>query len=201
MTIGPIGLLPDEVLLEIFSFYLEEAYKADLVDFLEAWRILVHVCHRWRKNVFASPRRLNLQLVCAGRKHVREMLGIWPTLPIVIQDWDLDSDPWSPTCGVDNIMAALEHRDRVCEISLQSVPPFLLKWDSVMMQPFPALTRLYLSKENTPIPVIPDSFLGGSAPRLREIVLEGVPFSALPKLLWSTNDLVQLVLWSILMFR
>jgi hypothetical protein len=199
VAIGPIGLLADEVLLEIFSFYLEEAYKVDSADRLEleAWHILVHVCRRWRRIVFASPRRLNLQLVCANTTPVRQMLDIWPTLPIVVRDWDLDGDLRLDIYDVDNIMAALEHRDRVSQIQLEPVPHILFEWDSVMMESFPVLTHLFLSREHTlfPTPVIPDSFLGGSAPRLRKFALDGVPFPALPKLLLSTNDLVELSLW------
>jgi hypothetical protein len=191
VAVGPIGILPDEVLLEIFGFYLEDAYKADL----EAWHILVHVCHRWRRNVFASPRHLNLQLVCTNTTPTREMLDIWPTLPFVVQDLDLDSDLPLDMYDADNIMAALEHRDRVRQINLESVPLVLFERDSVMMESFPALTHLFLSKEHTSFPVLPDSFLGGSAPRLREFALEGVAFPALPKLLLSTNNLVELSLW------
>jgi hypothetical protein len=41
-------------------------------------------------------------------------------------------------------------------------------------------------------PVISDSFLGGSAPRLRYLGLDSIPFPALPKLLSSATDLVDL---------
>jgi hypothetical protein len=40
--------------------------------------------------------------------------------------------------------------------------------------------------------VLPDSFLGGSATRLQSVILEGIPFPGLPKLLRSSNDLVTL---------
>jgi len=36
-----VGALPDDVLLEIFDFYLERSYPED------AWQMLVHVCKRW----------------------------------------------------------------------------------------------------------------------------------------------------------
>ena len=68
-----IGSIPDDPLLEIFSFYAEESYRLyDPVMFgtikeLEAWHPLVHICRRWRNLVFSSPHRLNLQLVCTGR--------------------------------------------------------------------------------------------------------------------------------------
>lgn len=37
----PIDVLPDDVLLEIFAFYVGEAQE------IEAWQSLVHVCQRW----------------------------------------------------------------------------------------------------------------------------------------------------------
>jgi hypothetical protein len=43
-------------------------------------------------------------------------------------------------------------------------------------------------------PALPDSFLGGSAPRLRTFRLTNIPFPAAPKLLLSASDLVDLKL-------
>jgi hypothetical protein len=42
------------------------------------------------------------------------------------------------------------------------------------------------------MPVIPDSFLDGSAPRLRTSNCHGIPFPGLPKLLLSATHLVNL---------
>jgi len=47
------------------------------------------------------------------------------------------------------------------------------------------------------VPVLPDSFLGGSAPRLRTLSLGRIPFPSIPKLLLSANGLVELDLWDI----
>jgi hypothetical protein len=44
------------------------------------------------------------------------------------------------------------------------------------------------------ISVLPDGFLGGSAPCLKAIYLRGVPFPALPTLLLSTHNLIRLEL-------
>jgi hypothetical protein len=41
-----------------------------------------------------------------------------------------------------------------------------------MQQPFPALTHLCLHPEDVTAPIIPNSFLSGSAPRLRTIYLD-----------------------------
>jgi len=69
-----------------------------------------------------------------------------------------------------------------------------------VQEPFPALTRLSLrSKNGETSPVIPDSFLGGSAPhlRLQSLFLISIPFPGLPKLLLSATQLVHLHLWDI----
>ena len=65
------------------------------------------------------------------------------------------------------------------------------------LKPFPDLTRLVLSSNDEMAPGLPDSFLGGSAPRLRVIWLTGIPFPGIGKLLLSTTDLVTLSLHDI----
>ena len=47
------------------------------------------------------------------------------------------------------------------------------------------------------MPVLPDSFLGGSAPHLRFLGLMSFPFPGIPKLLLSATHLVQIRLWNI----
>jgi hypothetical protein len=187
-----IGTLPDDALLEIFSFYID-VHGAE-----EDWQTLIHVCQRWRSVVFASPRRLNLRIFCSSGTRVREMLHIWPPLPIVIQDWKLWNSPPLATENVDNIVAVFGHRDRVYEIDFDPLPLYLFEWIAPMMQEsFPTLELLTLRFQWGPATALPDSFLGGCAPRLRVLALHGVPFPGLPKLLLSTNNLVELCLWSI----
>jgi len=65
-----------------------------------------------------------------------------------------------------------------------------------MQKPFPELTDLCLLMKDEPVSILPDS-LGGSAPRLRRLSLENIPFPAAQKLLLSANDLVYLSLLSI----
>src|SRR5712675_2255788 len=65
-----------------------------------------------------------------------------------------------------------------------------------MQKPFPELTHLEVLLYGD-VPVLPASFLGGSAPRLRELKLRSIPFPSIPKLLLSANDLVTLSLWDI----
>ena len=188
--------LPDEVLLEIF-FYVtrrQVEYCDSPVDGQrhseDGWRTLVHVCKRWRSVVFSSPRRLDLRLFCTDTRPVKKLLNIWPPLPIYIaagraQEW-----------GVTNLMAALKQHDRVCGIFIFAVPNSLLK-NAEALKPFPALTTLILTSNDEKAPVLPDSFLGGSAPRLQTLYLAGIPFPGIGKLLLSTTDLVTLCLHDI----
>jgi hypothetical protein len=178
-------MLPDLALLELFNFYVSK------VGPIEKWHTLVHVCRRWRNVVFRSPRRLGLQLFCTARKPVRETLDVWPPLPIVIRHG------CHPT---DNIVAALKHADRVCEIRLWPVPSS--QWENVlvaMKQPFPELTDLKLQSkdEDGTAPIVPDSFLGGFAPCLRSLRFERISFPGLPNLLFSATDLVKISLQKI----
>jgi hypothetical protein len=197
-----IGTLPDNALLEIFSFYVEEAYQDSEdpewpdIKQVETWNTLVHVCRRWRYVVFASPCRLNLRVVCTSRRPVSEMLDIWPTLPIIMDDyWELGLYGHQRPHIVENILATLGHRDRICRIRLGNLPlPLLDRFTALMNESFPALTHLRLYPDFELAPDLPDSFLNGSAPHLRSFILEYIPFPALPKLLLSTSSLVELFL-------
>ena len=179
-----IGSLPDNVLLDIFHLYQKMTY-------LE-WHTLVQVCRRWRYIVFASPHRLGLQFRCRATTPVREVLVVWPPMQIIIDD------PEPTHLDGDNIIAALEHPDRVCQINLSHLTSFLLeRLATVMQEPFPVLRHLDLSYYGQTPSVLPDTFLGGFAPRLQSLHLSGIPFPALPKFLLSARGLVSLRLWRV----
>jgi hypothetical protein len=96
-----IDKLPDEVLLDIFSFYLDNDNSAYEPRDTDEWHTLVHVCRRWREVVFASPRRLNLALLCGEKTPVRKMLNIWPAFPMDIQsqlEWFVGSGAGQHHC-------------------------------------------------------------------------------------------------------
>ncbi len=192
--------LPNDTLLEIFSFYVEEAYEScefRKFERIDAWITLVHVCQKWRDLAFASSHRLNLRILCTNGRPAREMLDIWPTLPIVIWYQELDDDrslPRMEAQDADNIISSLGHRDRVSQISLMNLPPSLLdRLAATMQESFPALTYLELEPMDDESTVdLQDSFLGGSAPCLRSLRLHSTRFTTLQKLLLSANDLVDL---------
>ena len=145
--------------------------------------------------MFASPRRLRLRLLCTPERRVKMMLDVWPKLPIVISAHLTESRGTSSTT---NIIGALRQRNRVYQICLRGIPNSLLRRVAATKGPFPALTDLELwSSCEEGAPVLSDSFLAGSAPRLLRLEFWGIPFTGLGKLLLSTGDLVYLHLWDI----
>ena len=94
--------------------------------------------------------------------------------------------------------AAIVHRERVCEIDFFVPSLELQRLAPALQKPFPALIRLSLASECYPTPVLPDGFLGGSAPSLRSLELNKIPLPALPRLLSSATNLVSFSLRNIL---
>ena len=187
----PIDVLPDDVLLDIFDFCANEDVWLTKTD-IQAWQTLVHVCRRWRHVVFGSTHRLNLRLWFTAKTPARDTLDVWPALPLLIEcrgDYTTES--------VDNIIAVLECSDRVSHIDMIIPSSYLERVLPTMMQgPFPELTQFSLelsSDDNSMTTVLPNSFLGGSAPRLRFFVLDYIPFPGLPKLLLSATHLGHLI--------
>ena len=183
-----IDMLPDDILLAIFEFCAEEyAYSKEEIEVW--WQTLVHVCRRWRTLVFESPRHLNLRLACAQGTTARDTLDVWPTLPLVVSTYDYETKG-----RMVDMVAVLKHSHRVCQIRLLNLTGSEMeKVYAAMQVPFPELTDLVLSLEPTgDLAVAPDSFLGGSAPLLRDLVLFSIPFPSLPKLLLSTSHIANL---------
>ena len=166
-----IDILPEDVLLDIFDCYLTEAHEDGKN---EEWQMLVHVCQKWRYVVFQSPLHLNLRNFCSAETPVREKLTVWPPLPIIIEHYN----PSISKCGEDNIIAALGHNDRICKISLTITSLLLESVFAAMQKTFVALKELCLDVDaiDHRAPVVSDSFLGGSAPDLRHLILTGIPF-------------------------
>ena len=184
MDVGQV-MLPDDVLLTIFDFCVDK-YAHLPKELMHAWQPLVHVCRQWRSLVFGSPRRLNLRLFCRSST-TWEMLDVWPALPLVIRGSDF------PPEDIDNIIALIENGNRVCQIIVINVPSWHLeKITAAMQKRFAELTDLQLWSNDQVETVLPDSFLGGSAPCLQSFALQRIPFPGLPKLLLSATHLVDL---------
>ena len=146
--------------------------------------------------MFASPHRLDLRLFCDSRTPVRKSLDYWPSLPIIIRS-TLSSTLYTVRDreNGENIVAALEQRDRVCKVELKNLTSYSVNsFAEVMQDPFPSLTGIFLSSHVDAEPVLPDRFLGRSAPNLQYFDLDGISFCALPKLLSSATHLNRLQL-------
>jgi hypothetical protein len=196
-----IDPLPDDVFLEIFDLYLRD-YTEYPIQRTRKWITLVHVCQRWRRIIFASPRRLDLYLSCKWETPVRQNLDYWPViLPLVIDYPGLVSSVRTPGGG-DNIVAALTHTDRIYRVNIYATSSLFRKMATVMQKSFPVLTSLELTWDHEDLsgllPVLPQGFLGGFAPRLEYLHLSGVSFPRLPTLLLSASNILTLRLVDIL---
>jgi hypothetical protein len=189
-------VLSDDVLLcifdsyrQIFDFRREYVVHDGPVASTWPWHKFICVCRRWRRIFFAFPRYLNLHLRCESKTAVQAVLDIWPGLPLRIHAglYAKDADDG------DEIISALEHRDRISEIHLHGFNHSQLKkYITLMQEPFPLLTflELHADADKKMMSVITDAFLGGSAPLLQRIYLCGIRFPGLQKLLSSASDLV-----------
>jgi len=118
------------------------------------------------------------------------MLDIWPELPIVLYANMQSKD------DVTNVIAVLRHHNRVCRIQYYNrhLQDSLLEEFAEIDKLFPVLTSLDLFSFAQNVPVLPNSFLGGSAPCLQSLFLNGIPYPSIGKLLSSTTNLVWLSL-------
>ena len=204
-TIEMLPELPEDILLEIFDFYrLEEEQSRswhnprDLreQEYPWGWHRLAHVCRKWRHVISMSSRRLDLRILCTGRAPIETILSSWPNLPLWVRYRDRKSKSLPNT-----VMIALRRLHRVCEIDL--VLPSLLIGPiiEIIQEPLQALEYIQITAERATGPpmVVREALLGGSAPLLRQMTLDGIafPFPSIRQVLLSTKNLVQLNLSNI----
>ena len=133
---------------------------------------------------------MKLHPVCTVRTPAPATIDVWPALPLLIRrDYD-DQLPRG-----DNILAVLKRRDRICRISLEHNDTSSFKKVLALMQvPFPELTHLFFVSGYRRNKVIPDSFLGGSVPRLQSLLL-GIPsISGITETTYVATHLVDIYL-------
>ena len=160
-----MDFLPDIILLNIFDFWRIIDYPVRLWKSTWKWDRLVHVCQRWRQIVFASPNRLQIQLLCASGTPIKTHLSCWPAFPIILS--------YSVGEGLSisdeyNVLSALEHSNRIGTLDLTVTTTQLDKLVKVMQKSsYPALGCLVFavndSDDELPA-VFPGAFLNGSVP-------------------------------------
>ena len=181
-----IGVLPDDVLLLIFGFHR--------VSSPPDWHRLAHVCQRWRRIVFAFPCSLDLRLYCTPKTPVRNTLDCWPAFPIEVRCGGSPHPKRPSPEEEDNIVAALQHPDRIRNIELRLTSSLVDKLRTQVEEPFSELEDLAILSQNSTQLVLPATFRWGS--RLRRLHSTRVAFS-LPQLLSSSPNLIDLQLHDI----
>jgi hypothetical protein len=176
--------LPDKVLLDIFSDFLDDSPRH--------WPTLVHVCCKWRRIVFASQQALHLRLFCTHGTPVQKALDCWPAaLPVVMEYGGSPGlDPPSPEDEY-NIIAALKESHRVRSISL-TITSSLRERLFAISGSFSDLEDLVLLSRESEGLTLPCFSRWG--PRLRRLHLTRVSVHPLLRLLYFSNDLVDLQL-------
>ena len=98
--------------------------------------------------------------------------------------------------GDENLIAALERGDRTSQIYISDIDcPELQKLIAVMDKPYSILrTFSLMASIFDSEPVLPKTFLGGSAPSLRSLSLKDVQFPTFPEFILSSNHIVSLSL-------
>ena len=184
-------MLSEDTLLDIFDFYRLDAMKQPGKRPWK-WHRLAHVCQKWRHIISMSPRRLDLRITCENEAPIESILRSWPTLPLVVR---IDASRKSKHLP-RNVVVALHRPDRLCEIYLDVTSSMTRPIVEAIQKPFRALESIRITVRNATGPsiLVRNAFLGGSAPHLREIELDGIafPFSAIRQVLLSTNNLVEL---------
>jgi hypothetical protein len=197
-----IEILPEETLLGVFDFYRLDAMMQPWMLILKRpweWHRLAHVCRKWRHVISMSPRRLDMRILCKYGAPIGSTLRSWPTLPLVVR---FDSDARRESKHLPgNIVVALRRPDRLCEIDFDVTNSMTGSIVELIQKPCQALEsiRIRVKDAKGPSIVVRNAFLGGSAPHLREIKLDGIslPFPEIRQVLLSTNNLVDLHLSSI----
>ena len=196
-----IDKLPDTALLEIFNFCKVDTDVAPLGNYLSLWhwpprwKTLSQVCRKWRRVVFGSPLRLDIGIICTEKTPISTLLEVWPTLPIIVMclPWRMVREE-----GVENLVAVLKHRDRISRIYILTHVSPSQKLVAAMEGPFPMLTLFHLTSTDRSLQALPETFLGGSAPCLRSVLVWGIPFPKLPEFALSATHITELDLLDVL---
>ena len=193
-----IHILPDEVLLDIFDSY-RQSIDPHPYNYLWregfGWLNLAHVCRKWRAIMFASASHLDLSII-VGPKNPRpiERILLGP-FPILLEYERMYGDV--TLCALWRMHSALEHHDRVREISFEGSSAWLQEFFNATDCPFPMLESLVLHPKHGDEIKLPDTFLGGpdlSDLPLRRLRLYDISIASTYGLLSSAASLTDLFL-------
>ena len=179
-------MLCDVILLTIFRQYLDSTPQH--------WPILAQVCQRWRQVILGSPRGLQLRLYCTHGTPVLKNLDCWPPVPLIINYGGYPNLKTQAPEDNDNIIYALKQSDRVTAISL-ALSNSLLEKLSTIAKPLSELEELVILSQYKLQLTLPITFQWGK--HVRTLRVTGIAIPALPSLLSSSTDLVDIRLHEI----
>ena len=169
-----IDMLPEDTLVEVFDFYRLDAIEQSFGRPWK-WHRLAHVCRKWRHVISMSPRRLDLRIFCKkSGAPISSTLVSWPTLPLVVTYRTRRGSKQMPK----HVLVALRHPDRLCEIDLDVMSSATRLMVETIQKPCKILERIRINVQDTtrtPL-LVHGAFLGGFAPHMREIKLDGIAF-------------------------
>ena len=150
----------------------------------------MHVCRKWRYLVLGSASHLGLCLLCTHGTPVADMLAHSPPFPLVIDHYHRDSTE----DDIEQILLALQYRDRVRRIRLIKAIPVVEKLIVAIGDEFPVLEYLCITPERMTSLALPRAF---QAPRLRHLILSNLAPPIGSQLPSSATNLVTLSLLNI----
>ncbi|KAI0258226.1 hypothetical protein BC834DRAFT_847509 [Gloeopeniophorella convolvens] len=204
-----IPLLNDDVLLEIFEWYItcrpEYRYVRGKARSVFVLRELIHTCRRWRHLILRSAERFNVGLYCTYGTPVTDLLTRYPSLPIHLEYRALEDETLTPE-DIEGILRAIReqsHRLQYVDINAPGhhVQQILAAMDSY----FPFLWHLYIMPHgrDNQLPksanrpgafILPPAF---AAPRLTHLKLNEPRLLAEPKIFPHLPAIRELTLWNI----
>jgi hypothetical protein len=199
-----IHILDDDSLLNVFNLYRPFLLGEDQDDGARLpggerawvgerwWYRLAHVCQRWRNLILGSAPYLGLSLVCTKGTPVADMLAHSPSLPLVIDFFNVSHDISAE--DERGIILALKQRHRVRRIRLWTLVTNVQKLIGAIDEEYPVLEYLVIlpqMEDNNTILTFPETF---QAPHLRHLAVIGFAFPMASRLLTTALALVTLAL-------
>ncbi|KAK7019150.1 hypothetical protein VNI00_018182 [Paramarasmius palmivorus] len=164
----PICRLPNEILALILIFCASDVRRYSTPHWRMSWLWLTHVCQHWRAIALGCPAMWDTPDF-SKPSLAREMLVRAKLAPLYIRA-AVRSDRLDRQ---EVLRDALRDMTRVAEIDIGTFFPLVL--DDVLpeiIQPAPVLEKLCIhNQRSTDRVILPDDFLAGNAPRLREVSL------------------------------
>ena len=131
-----------DVIIRVFYFYRVESLDGVNWNLERWWHRLTHVCREWRHLILSHPSHLNLHLVCTYATPITDLLALSLPFPLVV---NYPNKNEITTEDEENLLVALQHRNRVYRISLATPITISSRVIAAMGGDFPQLRHLRIT--------------------------------------------------------